>query len=133
MAVSAVSSITPGQGSANTAPSYKVDKQMFFQLLVAQLKNQDPLRPWDSEQFITQLVQFTILEQLLAMNKLLEESLQAQELSRGAALIGHHVKIATGQGELVEGTVEKVSLAGGKVYLHVGGRAYELSQLAEVA
>mgnify|MGYP001627227284 CR=1 FL=1 len=133
MAVSAVSGTTAGQGGARTAPSNQLDKQVFFQLLVAQLKNQDPLKPWDGEQFVTQLVQFTILEQLLAMNKLLEESLQAAELSRGAALIGHRVKIDTGQGELVEGTVEKVSLANGKVYLHVSGRAYELSQLVEVA
>jgi flagellar basal-body rod modification protein FlgD len=36
---------------------------MFLQLLVTQLKNQDPLNPTDSSQFVTQLAQFQQLEQ----------------------------------------------------------------------
>ena len=40
-----------------------VDKNMFLQLLVAQLQNQDPLNPTDSTQFVTQLAQFQQLEQ----------------------------------------------------------------------
>lgn len=45
------------------APSTDVNKNMFMQLLVAQLKNQDPLNPSDGTQFITQLAQFQQLEQ----------------------------------------------------------------------
>ena len=45
-------------GSATPA----VDKNMFLQLLVAQLKNQDPLNPTDGTQFVTQLAQFQQLE-----------------------------------------------------------------------
>ncbi len=41
----------------------------FLQLLVSQIKNQDPLNPTDSIQFIGQLVQFSQLEQLLGINK----------------------------------------------------------------
>jgi flagellar basal-body rod modification protein FlgD len=40
-----------------------LNKNMFLQLLVAQLKNQDPLNPTDSTQFVTQLAQFQQLEQ----------------------------------------------------------------------
>lgn len=46
-----------------TAPS----EQMFLQLLVAQLQNQDPLNPTDSTQFVSQLAQFTELEQVMAL------------------------------------------------------------------
>jgi flagellar basal-body rod modification protein FlgD len=49
------------QSAAAAATS--VDKNMFMQLLVAQLKNQDPLNPTDSTQFVTQLAQFQQLEQ----------------------------------------------------------------------
>jgi len=42
-----------------------VDKNMFLELLVAQLKNQDPLNPADGTQFVTQLAQFQQLEQTL--------------------------------------------------------------------
>ena len=50
---------------AKTAASANTDisKNMFMQLLVAQMKNQDPLNPSDSTQFLTQLAQFQQLEQ----------------------------------------------------------------------
>ena len=46
-----------------TAPS----EQMFLQLLVAQLQNQDPLNPADSTTFVSQLAQFSELEQVMAI------------------------------------------------------------------
>jgi flagellar basal-body rod modification protein FlgD len=42
-------------------------KEMFLQLLVAQIKNQDPLNPTDSVQFVSQLAQFSELEQVIAI------------------------------------------------------------------
>jgi flagellar basal-body rod modification protein FlgD len=44
------------------------NKTMFLQLLVAQLKNQDPLNPADGTQFVTQLAQFSSLEQLVSIS-----------------------------------------------------------------
>ena len=40
----------------------------FLKLLVEQLKNQDPLNPQDSAQFVAQLAQFNSLEQLISIN-----------------------------------------------------------------
>ncbi len=45
------------------------DKATFLQLLVAQIKNQDPTKPQDGIEFITQLAQFSSLEQSLTTNK----------------------------------------------------------------
>ena len=42
-----------------------VSKDQFLKLLVAQMKNQDPLNPADSVQYVTQLAQFSELEQLI--------------------------------------------------------------------
>ena len=42
-------------------------QQMFLQLLVAQIKNQDPLNPTDSTQFVSQLAQFSELENVIAI------------------------------------------------------------------
>jgi flagellar basal-body rod modification protein FlgD len=44
------------------------NKETFLQLLVAQIKNQDPMNPSDGVEFLTQLAQFTQLEQTLGMS-----------------------------------------------------------------
>jgi len=68
MSTTAVSGATasgtaPTGSTASTGTqSQTVDKNMFLQLLVAQLQNQDPLNPADGTQFVTQLAQFQQLE-----------------------------------------------------------------------
>jgi flagellar basal-body rod modification protein FlgD len=58
-------------GAGSSAPTTKdpvdplADKQMFITLLVAQLKNQDPLNPTDGVQFLSQLTQISSVEQLV--------------------------------------------------------------------
>lgn len=54
---------------AVTSSSVEVDKNMFLQLLVAQLQNQDPLNPTDSSTFVTQLAQFQQLESTVNMGQ----------------------------------------------------------------
>ena len=45
------------------------DKEAFLKLLVAQVSQQDPLSPQESDQFVQQLTQFSTLEQLMSLNK----------------------------------------------------------------
>jgi len=67
MTTSATSGATNQTSSSNSAASSSggVDKNMFLQLLVAQLRNQDPMNPSDGTQFVAQLAQFQQLEQTL--------------------------------------------------------------------
>lgn len=51
----------------NTDPL--AQKEVFLQLLVAQIKNQNPLNPSDSVQFLTQLSQFSSVEQLVGIRQ----------------------------------------------------------------
>jgi flagellar basal-body rod modification protein FlgD len=63
------------QTAGSTLPSTlnkSVNKETFLQLLVAQLKNQNPLSPSDGAQFISQLAGFTQLEQTINMSQELE-------------------------------------------------------------
>lgn len=48
------------------------NENTFLQLLVAQIKNQDPLNPSDSVQFLSQLAQFSQLEQLIGIRSELQ-------------------------------------------------------------
>ena len=62
------------------------NKDVFIKLLVAQLQNQNPMSPSDPIQFLTQLAQFTSLEQSMAMK---------QDLSSIRAGIDNLVQMAT--------------------------------------
>jgi flagellar basal-body rod modification protein FlgD len=65
-------SASTGQGSPGSAPtagSAPVTKNMFLQLLVAQLRNQDPMSPSDGTQFVAQLAQFQQMEQAVNMGQ----------------------------------------------------------------
>ena len=68
--VSSSSSSSTDAGQTSTpAPSPSTPTEtMFLQLLVAQIKNQDPLSPADGVQFLTQLAQFSQLEQSVNMS-----------------------------------------------------------------
>ena len=69
--------LTTGQtqaGDAAVAPATDplanvANKEMFLKLLVAQIRNQNPLSPTDSVQFVGQLAQFTELEQMMAIRQ----------------------------------------------------------------
>jgi len=55
--------------SSTSAQVAQATEQQFLQLLVAQLKNQDPLNPMDGTQFVSQLAQFSELEQMIGVNQ----------------------------------------------------------------
>ena len=73
--ISAISQYDPAAaGSLSSATTAATDtssvtKNMFLQLLVAQIKNQDPMSPTDGVQFLTQLAQFQQLEQSMNMGQ----------------------------------------------------------------
>ncbi|MBZ5591167.1 MAG: hypothetical protein LAP39_02955 [Acidobacteriia bacterium] len=85
----------PFDPTVGTDPSYRngitlgqtagvdplANKNTFLNLLVAQLKNQDPLNPADGTQFVTQLAQFTQLEQTLSMKQDLDGIKQDLDLN----------------------------------------------------
>jgi flagellar basal-body rod modification protein FlgD len=57
----------PDSTTSAAAKQADISKDAFLQLLVAQVKNQDPLNPTDGVQFLTQLAQFSQLEQMIGM------------------------------------------------------------------
>jgi flagellar basal-body rod modification protein FlgD len=60
---SAASAASTTLAAASTNPSSLANQNVFLQLLVAQLENQDPENPADGTQFVTQLAQFTTLQE----------------------------------------------------------------------
>jgi len=63
------SSTSSASSSAQSVGGIAPNESTFLTLLVAQLKNQDPLSPTDGTQFVAQLAQFSSLEQLININQ----------------------------------------------------------------
>lgn len=81
MPVSPITSASsqPPDSPGQAASPGEVSKNMFLQLLVAQLRNQNPLRPTDSMQFVQQLAQFQQMEQSANMGQDITSIRQAIE------------------------------------------------------
>lgn len=97
----------------------------FLQLLVAQIKNQDPLKPIENEAFIAQLAQFSQLEQSNKMVKLMQANNDAQAAAlpfTRVALIGREVKISGATVQLEAGSPATVNytLGGDAAAVQVG-------------
>ncbi|AAZ97588.1 flagellar basal-body rod modification protein FlgD [Thiobacillus denitrificans ATCC 25259] len=96
-----------GAEAAKTSKSGSSDTQdRFLSLLVAQMKNQDPLNPLDNAEVTSQMAQLSTVEGIENMNKSLEalaSSMGASQMSQAANLIGHAVLVpgnAVGPGQL---------------------------------
>ena len=114
-----VSGLIQGVTSSSTQPataSSTLGKDDFLRLLVAQLKNQDPLNPMDNSQFVAQTAQFSSLEQLQNMNATLAQNsewnmLLSQTINNTMAtsLIGKWVTAESSTIALRDGSVPDIT------------------------
>lgn len=107
----------------------ELGKDAFLQLLVAQMKYQDPLNPTSDTEYIAQLAQFSQLEQL-------QNLASTNENSQMLSLVGKEVCVSVENADKTlsyrEGTVSSVSVSGGKAYLEVDGAVYDVEHLVHV-
>ena len=106
-----------------------MDKEAFLQLLVAQMKYQDPLEPTSNTEYIAQYAQFSQVEQMQNMSS-------SMDLQRASALVGKEVYIKTttssGDTKLVQGKVDYVSYENNKAYLYINEQKYSIDDLDSV-
>ena len=79
---SATTTGTTSSGASSSLDS-GVNEQVFLNLLVAQLKNQDPMNPTDSTQFVSQLAQFSELEQVIGIRGDIESQMNSTTATTG--------------------------------------------------
>jgi flagellar basal-body rod modification protein FlgD len=119
-------------GSTNPLQSLE-NPNTFLNLLVAQLKYQDPLNPTSGTQFLSQTAQLTEVE---TMNQLQSEVSQENTTSQQVAstsMIGQTVSATLSDGTTVSGVVKGVSLdTSGGPTLNVNGTSVPLSDVQSV-
>lgn len=88
---------TSATSSETSAGALASDFETFLRLLTAQLSNQDPLKPMESTEFVSQLASFSAVEQQTRTNKLLEQMVTGFLQDDGAALadwVGREIGVA---------------------------------------
>jgi flagellar basal-body rod modification protein FlgD len=121
-ATGAASTTATAAASAQKSPS--LNENQFLQLLMTELKNQNPMSPSSSDptQFMTQLAQFTSLEQQTNTAQSTAEIASEQSTNGAVALIGHSVSyIDPTTGSSATGTVQSVQITSSGATLTIGG------------
>lgn len=135
MEVNSVNSSYSNKSSTTRQTSSLLDKDAFLRLLVEQLKNQDPMNPQDSSEFLAQMAQFTIVEQLTNLNEEITEGISrlilSQEMAEASGLLGKQVGIETEDGT-VNGLVEKIVVSEEGIKIFVNGNSYDLVNVTEI-
>lgn len=128
MAVGATGAAAGAQTSANdtvsaTKPTLGYDD--FLKLLLAQMQNQDPLKPIDSTEYVSQLATFSNVEQGIKQNAKLDQILITSNLSQAGNAIG---KVVTSADGTISGVVRSVRIDDlGAVALLANGKEVELT------
>lgn len=115
---------------ATRTPARTLKQDDFLKLVMAQLTNQDPLKPQADTQFIAQMAQFTSLEQSKAMQGDIAQLQKQQQFLQANSLLGRQVTVLDQNGSLLQGTVSSVEVHAGEPYLVVGGRLFDLGAVA---
>jgi len=115
--------------SKTTAEQNGMDKDAFLQLLVAQMKYQDPLEPTSNTEYISQYATFSQVEQVQNMAASLE-------LTRASSMVGKLVTVestdAAGETKQAQGIVEFVSYENNKAYVSIDGTLYSADDVVAI-
>lgn len=108
---------TGSSQKTGAAAGSNLGKDEFLQILVSQLRNQDPLSPMEDKDFIAQMAQFSVLEEMQNMNSM-------SGFSQACTLVGKNVFAtvanADGSSKDIFGMVTSAQTIDGTPYLNVG-------------
>jgi flagellar basal-body rod modification protein FlgD len=106
--VTVPSTIQPGIKTVPKNQANQLGKTDFLKLLMAQLQNQDPMKPMDDTQMIAQMAQFSALEETQSLKAVIQQSSNNQTVAQAAALIGKYIRADQTDASVVTGAVTGV-------------------------
>ena len=124
---------TPSTTTTTSAANNGLGKDTFMKLLVAQMRQQNPMEPTDDKEMIAQMTQFSTLEQITNMATESSKSATASQMSQAVNLLGRTVTYLDADGAKQTGTVDQVSMVNGAPNLTIGGKdGITTSQITQV-
>jgi flagellar basal-body rod modification protein FlgD len=106
--------LAPISAPAPTTNSFGLDFQSLLRIILTQLQYQDPLKPMDNFQFVSQLAQFSQLQQGQTLNDQMSSLLSAQAAMQATSLLGKTVDFTSASGTPTSGVVKLISFARGQ-------------------
>jgi flagellar basal-body rod modification protein FlgD len=107
-------------GTAVSRSDTNMGENDFLQLMMVQLKNQDPSNPSDPTQYLSELANFSTLEQETQIAQSSQTSAAQQQTASALGLLGHTVTYTDANGATQTGTVSKVNFSSSGPSLTVG-------------
>ena len=124
--------VTATTDKATTNTSTSADKDLFLQLLVAQMRYQDPSNPTDSSEFLAQTAQFTALEKMQAVADQTQQLVALQTAFGAGGMVGKNVSYADATGATLTGVISGVRFdAAGPVFT-IGGKDVPLGLVKSI-
>lgn len=109
-----------------------MDADDFMKLLTTQLTTQDPMNPMKDTEFISQMANFSSLEQMRSLSKSFDSFTSDQKMAAAPAYLGRQVTITNATGD-VTGVVEAIKLSNGKPTVVVNGKTYDTNLITSIA
>lgn len=109
-----------------------MDADDFMKLLTTQLTTQDPMNPMKDTEFISQMANFSSLEQMRSLSKSFDSFTSDQKMAAAPAYLGRQVTITNATGDIT-GVVEAIKLSDGKPAVVVNGKTYETNLITSIA
>ncbi len=109
----------PQSGSGASSAIGNLNLDAFFDLMIAELQNQDPLNPLENDQLLAQINQIRQVGATDKLTETLDSVLLGQNISSATGLIGKQVEALSDDSQRISGDVLRVSIEGGEPKLHL--------------
>ncbi len=132
----AASAATNSALTTGTKPStakQTMDSEMFMALLVAQLTNQDPSSPMDTNEMLAQQTQMAQMEQIVALTSTAQEQFALTMRMAAMDLVGKEVSYYDAEGQVVTGVAGATSFAKSVPSVTVGDVTVPLDEILAVS
>jgi flagellar basal-body rod modification protein FlgD len=133
-AFDAINSVNAAYSSASNTTGNTVQKtsDQFMTILLAQLKNQNPMEPMKDSDMMTQMTQLNSLQELQSIKSQMDLLTASNAASFAASLIGKNIKAVLPDGTKVEGLVDGTNFNQGLYLLSVNGKDIPLSSILQI-
>jgi flagellar basal-body rod modification protein FlgD len=124
---------SPTDNNSNIpVPTQGLSQRDFLKLLVTQMTSQDPMKPTDSQDLLSQMTQFSTLNANTTMQAQLAQMQTLNEFSQAGSLLGKQVTLQVND-TVAQGVVTGVDTSGNAPQIVVNGQSYSLAQVLSVA